>query len=224
MDRVRCFGSGDPLYEQYHDREWGRALADTPDEAGMFERLVLEGFLAGLSWLTILRKREAFRRAFSGFEPHLVAGYGEADVARLLGDAGIVRNRRKIEAAIGNARALVALHGEGLSLAGQLNAHLPPPRPERAATLAELPAQTVGSVAASAELKRHGFSFVGPVTIYAMWQATGMVDDHLADCWLVTGGLLPKRPAEHPAAGPDERRRQPAGDREADGGRGAGDP
>ncbi|MGQ4601020.1 DNA-3-methyladenine glycosylase I [Nocardia sp. R6R-6] len=165
------------LYREYHDYEWGRPLHG--DDA-LFERLCLEAFQSGLSWLTILRKRPAFRAAFAEFSIERVAEFGDADIARLMADAGIVRNRRKIEAAIANAR--VALHLD-TSLDQLLWSFAPPPRP-RPRTGADVPASTPESVALAKELKRRGFRFVGPTTAYALMQATGMVDDHLADCWV----------------------------------------
>lgn len=192
MDKVRCFGSGNPLYEQYHDEEWGRPLdVQSPDERELFERLALEGFLSGLSWITILRKREEFRRVFKGFVPREVATFTDEDIEELMENAGIIRNRRKIEAAISNARALLDLHQQGRTLEELLRDHLPQPLPARAATLADVPASTPGSAALSKEMKRLGFRFVGPITLYSMWQAVGMVDDHMADCWLVTTGSIP---------------------------------
>lgn len=182
-EKVRCFGTGDELYERYHDTEWGRPLAASPDERELFERIVLEGFQSGLSWLTILRKREAFRSAFDGFAPGIVARYGADDVARLLSDARIVRNRLKVNAAVANAQALVQLHETGGQLASILDEHRPPPR-ARAATLAELPTRTPESEELAKRLKGLGFRFVGPTTMYALMQAVGIVDDHLAGCWL----------------------------------------
>lgn len=174
--RPRCpWGVSTADYEVYHDHEWGRPVRD---DVGLYERMTLEAFQSGLSWLTILRKRPAFRHAFDGFDPERVARYTERDVARLLADPGIVRNRAKIEAAIQNARAALALP-EGL--ATLLWSFAPPPRP-RPATTAEVPAQTAESVAMARELKRRGFRFVGPTTAYALMQACGMVDDHLAGC------------------------------------------
>jgi len=164
-----------PDYQAYHDQEWGRPVRD--DDA-LYERLTLEAFQSGLSWLTILRKRPAFRAAFDGFRIEAVAAYQEQDIARLLADAGIVRNRAKIEAAVQNARAAAALPD---GLAALLWSYAPPPRP-RPVSLAEVPATTPESVAMARELKRRGFRFVGPTTAYALMQATGMVDDHLADC------------------------------------------
>ncbi len=174
----RCFGDGDPLYERYHDEEWGRPVTD---ERGLFERMSLEAFQSGLSWLTILRKREAFRAAFAGFDPDAVAAFGDADVRRLMADAGIVRNRAKIGATLANARATVALRDAGTSLPDVIAAHRPPPRPAPR-TMADLPAQTPETVALARELKRRGFRFVGPTTLYALMQACGLVNDHLLDC------------------------------------------
>lgn len=173
---ARCaWGSGTAEYISYHDFEWGRPVRG--DDA-LFERLTLEAFQSGLSWLTILRKREAFRRAFDGFAIAAVAEYSAADTARLLADAGIVRNRLKIDAALRNARVAAELPG---GLARLLWSFAPPPRP-RPASFAQVPAFTPESTAMAKELKRRGFSFVGPTTAYALMQATGMVDDHLAGC------------------------------------------
>jgi DNA-3-methyladenine glycosylase I len=173
----RCaWGASTPDYAVYHDEEWGRPLRG--DDA-LYERLTLEAFQSGLSWLTILRKRPAFRLAFDEFRIDKVAGYGEADVARLLADAGIVRNRAKVEAAIANARAALALP-EGLS--ALLWSYAPPPRAARPRSFAEVPALTPESTAMAKALKKSGFRFVGPTTAYALMQATGMVDDHLAGC------------------------------------------
>jgi DNA-3-methyladenine glycosylase I len=176
----RCPWGGitEPDYLAYHDQEWG---VETRGEAAMFERLSLEGFQSGLSWLTILRKREAFRAAFAGFDPRSVAGFGEADVAGLLTDASIVRNRRKIEAVIGNARAVTEL-GEPLD---ELLWSFAPTEPRaRPPSPSEVPSTSPESEAMSRELKRRGFAFVGPTTAYALMQATGMVDDHVVGCWL----------------------------------------
>lgn len=172
---ARCPWGNDPAMVEYHDREWGRR---TTDERGLFERLCLESFQSGLSWLIILRKRERFRDVFAGFDPQQVATFGPADVDRLLGDTGIVRNRRKIEAAVANARAVLDLDG---GFADLLWSFAPPPRPAPA-SIEDVPASTADSVALAAELKRRGFAFVGPTTAYALMQATGMVDDHLAGC------------------------------------------
>jgi DNA-3-methyladenine glycosylase I len=181
---ARCpWSAGSEDYRAYHDFEWGKRVRG--DDA-LFERLTLEAFQSGLSWLTILRKRPLFRAAFDGFQIERVAGYGEADVARLLSDAGIVRNRAKIEAAIGNARAALALP-EGLSTL--LWSYAPAPRP-RPASLADVPTATPESTAMAADLQRRGFRFVGPTTAYALMQAVGMVDDHLAGCHVPAGGEL----------------------------------
>ena len=177
----RCFGTGDPLYEAYHDTEWGVAPAPSDDEHELFERVSLEAFQSGLSWITILRKRENFRAAFAGFDPALIAQFGGADVERLMADEGIVRNRAKIEATIANARALVALHGRGERLADVFEANRPAARTRRPAA-GEVPAATPESVALAKQLKKLGFRFVGPTTAYASMQALGYVDDHLAGC------------------------------------------
>lgn len=178
--RLRCgWAVSSTEYEAYHDLEWGRPVEG---EAALFERISLEAFQSGLSWITILRKREAFRAAFAGFDPHAVAAFDDADVARLLGDAGIVRNRAKILATIANAQALLALP-EGTTLAGILEAHRPPPK-AAPQSLAEVPAVIPESVALAKALRSHGFRFVGPTTAYAMQQATGYVNDHLASCWV----------------------------------------
>jgi DNA-3-methyladenine glycosylase I len=168
----------DDLLERYHDEEWGRPVRD---DRGLYERMVLEGFQSGLSWLTILRKRENFRAAFANFEIDVVADFGERDVERLLGDAGIVRHRGKIEAAIANARAAAALD---TPLSELIWSFAPPRRRRAPRTLEELPPLTPESTALSKELKRHGFRFVGPTTAYATMQACGVVNDHLAGCWV----------------------------------------
>jgi DNA-3-methyladenine glycosylase I len=174
--RPRCsWGVSTPDYLAYHDDEWGVELRD--DDA-LFERLTLEAFQSGLSWLTILRKRPAFRAAFDGFAIDRVAGYDETDVERLLADPGIVRNRAKVLAAIANAKAAAALP-EGLATC--LWSFAPEPRPAPR-SLADVPASTPESTALARELKRRGFRFVGPTTAYALMQAVGMVDDHLAGC------------------------------------------
>ena len=178
---VRCpWGDSTEDYQRYHDEEWGVELRGVPE---MFERLTLEGFQSGLSWITILRKREAFRAAFAGFLIEKVARFGPDDEARLMADAGIVRNRAKITAAVGNARAALELP-EGLdALLWSFAPAGPRPRP---ATLADVPATSPESVAMAKELKRRGFVFVGPTTSYALMQATGMVDDHVATCFRAT--------------------------------------
>lgn len=180
---TRCFGTGDPLMAAYHDEEWGRPVHD---EEALFERIALEGFQSGLSWAIVLRKRPAFRTAFAGFDPEVVAEFGGDDVARLLADAGIVRNRLKIEATIHNARALRALHQAGRTLDDVLWSHRPTDRP-RPATWADVPAASPESVALARELKGLGFRFVGPTTAYASMQACGVVDDHLAGCPAIAG-------------------------------------
>ena len=175
----RCgWATSAPEYVAYHDDEWGRPLHGV---TAMFERLSLEAFQSGLSWLVILRKRPAFRAAFAGFEPAAVARFDEADVARLLADAGIVRNRAKIEATLANARATVALRAAGTSLPDVVWAHRPPARPAPR-SWADVPAITPESTALAKELKRHGFRFVGPTTAYAGMQACGLVNDHLDGC------------------------------------------
>jgi len=166
----------DPLLRDYYDTEWGMPVRD---ERGVFERLSLEAFQSGLSWSTILRKRPAFRSAFADFDPDSVAAYGESDVERLMGDAGIVRNRRKVEATITNARATVTLRAEG-GLAELVWAHRPASTPAPR-TLAELPTTTPESLALSKALKRKGFTFVGPTTMHALMEAIGIVDTHLVD-------------------------------------------
>ncbi|HET6810312.1 MAG TPA: DNA-3-methyladenine glycosylase I [Acidimicrobiales bacterium] len=176
---ARCrWGATPPEYQAYHDHEWGRPVAD---ERRIFEKLCLEGFQSGLSWLTILRKREAFRRAFAGFEPAAVARFGDSDIARLLADAGIVRHRGKIVATIENARAAERLHTQGRSLGGLLWSHAPRSGPAPK-SLGELVSSTPESKAASAELRGLGFRFVGPTTVHAAMQALGVVNDHLARC------------------------------------------
>jgi DNA-3-methyladenine glycosylase I len=172
----RCWwGSSTPEYIRYHDEEWGRPVHD---DRALFEKLSLEAFQSGLSWLTILRKREAFRAAFANFEIGRVAEFGDADVARLMADAAIVRNRAKIEATIVNARAAAALD---VPLAELLWSFAPEPRP-RPRESSDIPASTPESKAMAKELKRRGFRFVGPTTAYAMMQACGLVDDHLDGC------------------------------------------
>ncbi len=171
---------GDPLYRVYHDEEWGRP---SRDERHLFEMLVLEGAQAGLSWSTILKKREGYRRAFAGFDPVVVAGFGDADVARLLGDAGIVRNRLKVESTVANARAVLALRDGGSPLVDLLWSFVGgAPLDRRAANLGELPAETAESRAMSSELKRRGFRFVGPTVCYAFMQAAGLANDHVVGC------------------------------------------
>ena len=172
----RCWAIGDPLLVAYHDEEWGRPVRD---ERLLLERLCLEGFQSGLSWLTILRKRPAFRAAFAEFSIPAVARFGPLDVERLLADPSIVRNRAKIEAVIHNARAALAVDG---GLSDLLWSFAPAVHP-RPASLQEVPSTSPESTAMARELKRRGFRFVGPTTAYALMQATGIVDDHVAGCW-----------------------------------------
>ena len=177
VDRIRCaWGDSAPEYVAYHDEEWGTPLHG--DDA-LFERLCLEAFQSGLSWLTILRKRPAFRAAFAGFSIDAVAGFGPDDEARLLADAGIVRNRAKVAATIANARAVLDLDRPLGDLLWSYAPTGPRPAPR---TLAEVPATTPESTALAADLRRRRFRFVGPTTAYALMQATGMVDDHLLGC------------------------------------------
>lgn len=177
---TRCWTTSDPAYLTYHDKEWGRPVTD---ERGLLERLCLEGFQSGLSWLTILRKRENFRSAFAGFDPETVARFGNRDIARLLKDAGIVRHRGKIEAAIANARGTLALREDGRPLHELVWQHRPK-RTKAPRSLADLRATTAESAALSKELKRAGFRFVGPTTVYAAMQACGVVNDHVASCFV----------------------------------------
>jgi len=181
---TRCWGDGDPLLQRYHDEEWGFPVLD---ERGLFEKLSLEAFQSGMSWRIILAKRDAFRVAFARFDPEAVASFSDADVARLLADQGIVRNRAKIEATLANARAAVGLRATGEPLEALVRAHAPPPRARPPATWADVPATVPESLALARELKRRGFRFVGPTTLYALMQACGLVDDHLSGC--------PARPA-----------------------------
>jgi len=179
MSDRRCpWALSAPDYLAYHDDEWGRPV--TGDDA-LFERISLEAFQSGLSWLTILRKRENFRAAFAGFSIEAVAGFGSRDVKRLLGDAGIVRNRAKIEATLANARAAAGLQDSGESLARLVWSHRPPRR-RAPRSMADLPPVTPESKALAKELKRRGFRFVGPTTAYAAMEACGIVNDHLAGC------------------------------------------
>lgn len=173
----RCFGDGDPLYARYHDQEWGRPRTD---ERSLFEKICLEGFQAGLSWLVVLRKRPALRAAFADFDPDAVA---QLDVAPLLADARLIRSEPKLRACVTNARATVALRADGglpalvWTAAGPAGPGTPAP-----ASWAEVPASTPGSAALARDLKRRGFTFVGPTTVYSLLQACGIVDDHLAGC------------------------------------------
>jgi DNA-3-methyladenine glycosylase I len=177
---LRCWPATDPLYIAYHDEEWGRPVTD---ERGLYERLCLEGFQSGLSWLTILRKRENFRNAFAGFDPDTVARFGEREVNRLLADAGIVRHRGKIEATIANARGVLELREAGTPLQ-ELAWSFAPESYSTPQTTADWFAQTAESQALSKRLKAGGFRFVGPTTVWAAMQACGIVNDHLATCWV----------------------------------------
>jgi DNA-3-methyladenine glycosylase I len=181
--KVRCEWAppGDPLYLAYHDEEWG---VPSRDDRHLFELLVLEGAQAGLSWSTILQKREGYRRAFAGFDAEAVARFGARDVERLVGDTGIVRNRAKIESAIANARAVPAVVAEHGSLAGYLWGFVGgEPVQNEWRTLAEIPAETAESKAMSRDLKHRGFRFVGPTICYAFMQACGLVNDHVVTCF-----------------------------------------
>ena len=177
----RCaWGASTPDYVAYHDAEWGHPVVD---DVRLYEKLCLEGFQSGLSWLTILRKRSNFRKAFRGFDPARVARFGEHDVERLLGDAGIVRHRGKIEAAIANARATRAVQDEIGSLAALLWSYAPTGRRAAPKRMADIAASTPESKALSKDLLRRGFRFVGPTTVYALMQAVGIVNDHTLDCF-----------------------------------------
>jgi DNA-3-methyladenine glycosylase I len=171
----RCWWGSGPEYVSYHDEEWGRA---STDDNRLFEKICLEGFQAGLSWLTVLRKRENFRAAFAGFDPAVVAGFGEDDVARLLGDAGIIRHQGKIRSTINNAARALELVDDHGSLAAYFWSGAGPEEPPPT----EIPPVTPASIALSKELKRRGWSFVGPTTVYAFMQAMGLVNDHLGGC------------------------------------------
>ncbi len=177
--RIRCpWGQAPAEYRDYHDHEWGRPVVD---DRRIFEKLCLEGFQSGLSWLTILRKREGFRRAFAGFDIAAVAAFDEPDVARLLDDVAIIRHRGKINATIANARAALKLQSEGGSLAALLWRHEPA---DENRTAGEIPVVIPESAALAKELKRRGFRFIGPTTAYAAMQALGVVDDHIQACYV----------------------------------------
>jgi DNA-3-methyladenine glycosylase I len=180
MNRCEWAGS-DPLSVAYHDTEWGVPLRD---DRALFELLILEGAQAGLAWITILRKREGYRRAFDGFDPARVAAYGEADVARLLADAGIVRNRAKVAAAIGNARAWLQLADETGAPSDHLWSFVDgSPVQNRWLRLSDIPAETDASRALSRDLRSRGFRFVGPTIVYAFMQSAGLVNDHVVGCF-----------------------------------------
>ncbi|MBV5246955.1 DNA-3-methyladenine glycosylase I [Mycolicibacterium sp. PAM1] len=182
MDESRLSPEDFTLYRDYHDDEWGRPLYGS---AALFERVSLEAFQSGLSWLIILRKRDNFRAAFDGFDVERIASYGDGEVARLMSDAGIVRNRAKIDATISNARAVIEMAEAGDDLGELLWSFAPSDRMTRPrpASLSDVVAVSPESTAMAKELKKRGFRFVGPTTAYALMQATGMVDDHTADCW-----------------------------------------
>ena len=183
-DRVRCDWGGawaDPLYRRYHDEDWGLPKRD---ERGLYELLNLEGAQAGLAWITILRKRETYRAAFEGWDPEVVARYGDADRARLLADPGIIRNRLKVDAAIANAQATLALREAGTDLPTLLWSFVGgEPKVNHWTRTGEIPAETDDSRAMSKELKRRGFRFVGPTVCYAFMQSAGLVNDHQVDCF-----------------------------------------
>ena len=197
---ARCRWAGaDPLYLAYHDDEWGRP---NTDDVRLFEKLVLEGFQSGLSWLTILRKRERFRTVFERFAPERVARFGERDVQRLLGDAGIVRHRGKIEAAIQNAKAVRAVQKEHGSFAAYVWSFAPDPdRLKGPRTLGAVPATTPDSARLATDLRKRGFRFVGPTTVYAFMQAMGLVNDHVVGCVSREPCLAARRAFRIPAAG-----------------------
>jgi len=182
-DVVRCSWPGDdPIYVAYHDDEWG---VPERDEQRLFEKLLLDGAQAGLSWITILRKRDGYRRAFDGFDPKRIAAYGDDDVARLLDDAGIVRNRQKVAAFIGNAKALLAMHDAGETLVDLVWSHAPTDH-HRPGADGAVPVTSPEAEALSKALKQRGFKFVGPTIVYAFMQAVGVVDDHLTTCFRST--------------------------------------
>jgi DNA-3-methyladenine glycosylase I len=190
MELYRCewASAPDPLYQAYHDEEWGVPIRD---ERHLFELLILEGAQAGLSWSTILRKREGYRRAFAGFDLRALARFGDEDVARLLADPGIVRNRAKVAAAIGNARATLALHDAGTTLVDHLWSFVGGvPVVNRFAAIGEIPAETDVSRAMSKDLRKRGFAFVGPTILYSLMQSAGLVNDHETACfrWSQVGG------------------------------------
>ena len=175
---VRCFGDGDPLYEAYHDEEWGRPVTT---ERGLFEKVCLEGFQAGLSWSLVLRRRAALRTAFAGFDPDVLAGWSEAQVAATLDAPGMIRSRAKVAMVATNARACVELRAAG-GLADLIWSFAPPGRRAAPTSFAEVPATTPESTAMAAALKKAGFRFVGATTCYALMQADGLVNDHVARC------------------------------------------
>ena len=194
---ARCWWCGDdPLYVAYHDREWGLPIRD---ERALFELLCLEGFQAGLSWLTILRKRVGFREAFEGFDPAVVARYGTRQVDQLLLNPGIVRHRGKITATIANAQAVEAMHDAGTSLTQIAWSLAPPSRPHPLAARTAVPAETPESGQLARTLRKWGMRFVGPTTVYAFMQSAGLVDDHLAGCHQAGAGQARRRRTARPA-------------------------
>lgn len=196
----RCFGDGDPVYKAYHDEEWGRPRLT---ERELYERVCLEGVQCGLSWRLVLGRREAYREAFAGFDPEVVAGYDPEVVDRLTADPALIRSRRKMHMVVTNARATLALREAG-GLPALVAAHAPPERPAPVSP-ADVPASTPESTALARALKRAGFTFVGPTTTYALMQAVGLVDDHLAGC-----PVRPEVEAARAAAGPGTASRRPA--------------
>jgi DNA-3-methyladenine glycosylase I len=180
--RCRCAWCGtDPLYVHYHDTDWGRPERDS---RALYEKLVLDGFQAGLAWITILRKRDAFRAAFEGFRPEIVAAYGEEDVERLMADAGIVRSRLKIEGAVKSARAYLAMAEKGEDFSDYLWGFVDgKPLVNAPRSVADVPVSSPISEKLSKDLKKRGFTFCGPVIVYAFMQAVGMIDDHMESCW-----------------------------------------
>ncbi len=193
----RCWWCGDdPLYVDYHDNEWGRPLRD---ERALFELLCLEGFQAGLSWITILRKRVAFREGFQGFDPEVVAGFGQREVDRLLLDPGIVRHRGKITATIANAQAVGAMHEAGTSLTQIAWSHAPEPRTAALEGRSSITAQTPESTELARTLRKWGMRFVGATTVYAFMQSAGLVDDHLHGCHRAGATDAQRRRAPRPA-------------------------
>ena len=193
----RCWGGGDPLYRRYHDTEWGRPVSD---DRRLFEKLSLEGFMSGLSWLTILRKRDSFRRAFADFDPAAIARFDEKDEQRLMGDAGIVRNRAKVAATINNAHRYRELAAEFGSLAAYVWAFEPParPRPRDLAALMQVKFSPEAA-AMSKDLRRRGWAFVGPTTVHSFMQAMGLLNDHLEDCHFAAEVEQERRAFERPA-------------------------
>ena len=181
---TRCWWYGtDPIYVAYHDDDWGHPVTD---ERELFEKLTLDGAQAGLAWITILRKREGYRQAYEGFDPARIAAYGDKDVARLLADPGIVRNRQKVAASIANAQALLTMHEAGETLSELVWSHQPKRKRTRLRDGDDFPATSPEGDALSKALQQRGFKFVGPTIVYAFMQAVGVIDDHLTGCWRAT--------------------------------------